>query len=227
MCGRFTLTDPDPRILKMRFDLRETAAVEDEKPRFNVAPTDNVLAVRLDKEGERDLGRLRWGLIPHYADPDKFDRLLINARAETVASAPAFRDAFEGGFRCLVVADGFYEWQKTERGKQPYWIHRPDGEPFAFAGLWARALREDGSKLYSCTIVTTRPSEQVAPIHDRMPVILDPGHEAGWLDRETPEDELLAMLAPTDDLELTEVGEAVNNVREDGPHLLDPPLQLF
>lgn len=227
MCGRFTLTDPDPRILKARFDLRESAEVEKEKPRFNVAPTDTVLAVRLDKEGERDLGRLRWGLIPHYADPEKWDRLLINARAETLASAPAFRDAFEGGFRCLVVADGFYEWQQTERGKQPYWLHRPDREPFAFAGLWARAVREDGTKLYSCTIVTTRPSEQVAPIHDRMPVILERDHEAAWLDRETDSDELMAMLEPTDELELTEVGDAVNNVREDGPHLLDPPLQLF
>ncbi len=227
MCGRFTLTDPDPRILKARFDLRETVEVEKEKPRFNVAPTDTVLAIRLDKEGDRDLGRLRWGLIPHYADPEKWDRLLINARAETLASAPAFRDAFEGGFRCLVVADGFYEWQQTERGKQPYWLHRPDREPFAFAGLWARAVREDGSKLYSCTIVTTRPSEQVAPIHDRMPVILERDHEAAWLDRETVSDELMAMLEPTDELELTEVGDAVNNVREDGPHLLDPPLQLF
>lgn len=227
MCGRFTLTDPDPRILKARFDLRETVEVEKEKPRFNVAPTDTVLAIRLDKEGDRDLGRLRWGLIPHYADPEKWDRLLINARAETLASAPAFRDAFEGGFRCLVVADGFYEWQQTEHGKQPYWLHRPDREPFAFAGLWARAVREDGSKLYSCTIVTTRPSEQVAPIHDRMPVILERDHEAAWLDRETVSDELMAMLEPTDELELTEVGDAVNNVREDGPHLLDPPLQLF
>jgi putative SOS response-associated peptidase YedK len=227
MCGRFTLTDPDPRILKMRFDLRETAAIEDEKPRYNVAPTDSVLAVRLDKEGERDLGRLRWGLIPHYADPDEWDRLLINARAESVASSPAFRDAFEDGFRCLVVADGFYEWQKTDQGKQPFWIHRPDREPFAFAGLWARALRKDGSKLYSCTIITTKPSEQVAPIHDRMPVILDRDAEGAWLDRETPEKDLKAMLAPTEDLELTEVSDAVNNVREDGPHLLDPPLQLF
>jgi putative SOS response-associated peptidase YedK len=227
MCGRFTLTDPDPRMLKLRFDLRETAQVEGEAPRYNVAPTDNVLAVRLDKEGERELGRLRWGLIPHYADPDRFDRLLINARAETVASAPAFRDAFEGGFRCLVVADGFYEWRATEKGKQPYWVHRPGREPFAFAGLWARALREDGSKLYSGSIVTCPPSEPVAPIHDRMPVILDREDEGGWLDRGTPDDELLAMLRPAEELELTEVNEAVNSVREDGPHLLDPPLQLF
>jgi putative SOS response-associated peptidase YedK len=226
MCGRFTLTDPDPRILKMRFELPDTAQVA-EKARFNVAPTDNVLAVRLDKEGKRELGQLRWGLVPHYADPDEWKRLLINARAETVDTAGAFKHAFNDGFRCLVVADGFYEWQKTEKGKQPFWIHRPDREPFAFAGLWARSLRKNGEKLYSCTIVTTTPSEQVRPVHDRMPVILDRDVEAAWLDRETPADELKGMLRPTDDLELTEVGEAVNNVREDGPHLLDPPLQLF
>ena len=192
-----------------------------------MAPTDPVLAVRLDKESERELGRLRWGLIPHYADPEKWDRLLINARAETVAEAPAFKHAFNDGFRCLIVADGFYEWQQTDKGKQPFWIHRAEREPFAFAGLWARAKGADGSKLYSCSIVTCAPSEQIAPIHDRMPVILDREDEAGWLDRETPGDELMAMLQPTDELELTEVNEAVNSVREDGPHLLDPPLQLF
>jgi putative SOS response-associated peptidase YedK len=226
MCGRYTLTDPDPRMLKFRFELPATAEVE-EKARFNIAPTDGVLAVRLDREGERELGKLRWGLIPHYADPDKWDRLLINARAETVAEAPAFREAFDGGFRCLVVADGFYEWRKSDTGKQPFWIHRPDREPFAFAGLWARSKREDGSKLYSCTIITCPPGELVAPIHNRMPVILDREDEGAWLDRETEGEELMAILRPTDELELTEVSEAVNSVREDGPHLLDPPLQLF
>ena len=113
------------------------------------------------------------------------------------------------------------------RGQAAVLDHRPEREPFAFAGLWARSKREDGSKLYSCAIVTCPPSELVAPIHDRMPVILDREAEAAWLDRETPGDELMAMLQPADELELTEVGEAVNNVREDGPHLLEPPLKLF
>jgi putative SOS response-associated peptidase YedK len=221
MCGRFTLTDPDPRILRMRFDLDGSAEIE-QQARFNVAPTDEVLAIRNNRERKREPGRLRWGLIPHYADPDKFDRLLINARAETVAEAPAFRDAFNDGFRCLIVADGFYEWQHTDEGKKPMWITRPEREP-----LYARSKREDGSKLYSCAIVTTTPGEVVRPIHDRMPVILDRGAEASWIDSDTPADEAQAMLEPTDDLEVTEVNDAVNNVREDGPHLLDPPLKLF
>ena len=226
VCGRYTLTDPDPRMLRFRFDLSESAEIE-ERPRFNVAPTDPVLAIRINKEGEREPGRLRWGLIPHYADPVQWDRLLINARAETIDEASAFRDAFEGGFRCLIPADGFYEWRATETGKQPLWITRPDRELFAFAGLFAGAKHQDGSKLYSCTIVTCPPGEVVKPIHDRQPVILDREAEGAWLDRETGQDELRAMLEPTDELEATEVSEAVNSVREDGPHLLDPPLKLF
>jgi len=226
MCGRYTLTDPDPRMLRMRFKLFESAEI-DEKPRFNVAPTDPVLAIRLNKEGAREPGRLRWGLIPHYADPDEFDRLLINARAETVAETPAFRDALRGGFRCLIVADGFYEWRATETGKQPIWLSRPDRSLFAFAGLWARAKREDGSQVHSCAIVTCPPSQVVEPIHDRMPVILDPDAEAGWMEPDAPEGDLMDMLVPTNDLETTEVSEAVNSVREDGPHLLEPPLKLF
>jgi putative SOS response-associated peptidase YedK len=226
MCGRYTLTDPDPRILRMRFGLAEKAEIKQEA-RWNVAPTDPVLAIRTNKEGEREPGILRWGLIPHYADPDDFARLLINARAETVAEAPAFRDAFGGGFRCLIVADGFYEWKATETGKQPIWLSRADREPFAFAGLWARAKREDGSEIHSCAIVTCPPSKLVAPIHDRMPVILDRDAEAAWIDKETGEDELRAMLAPTEELETTEVSEAVNDVHNDGPELLEPPLKLF
>jgi putative SOS response-associated peptidase YedK len=229
MCGRYTLTDPDPRLLRFRFGLSESAEI-DQPPRFNVAPTDSVLAVRLDEEGRRLPGRLRWGLIPHYADPYSFDRLLINARAETVAEAPAFRDAFQT-HRCLVIADGFYEWQETETGKKPVWITRPSPGPFAFAGLWARARRQDGSAVHSCAIVTCPPGEVVAPIHDRMPVILEPGAEQAWLDPGdgdgSREARLLALLQPTDELEVTEVSDAVNDVRQDGPELIEPPLRLF
>jgi putative SOS response-associated peptidase YedK len=227
MCGRYTLTDPDPRILRFRFGLGESAEVPEEKPRFNIAPTDTIVGIRNDKEGNREAGLLRWGLIPHFADPDEWDRLLINARAETVEEQPAFRDAFTDGFRCLIPADGFYEWRDSDTGKQPLWITRPDREMFAFAGLFARAKRKDGSKLYSCTIVTTRPGEVVKPIHDRQPVILDREAEEAWLEKGTSAHELRSMLEPTDELEAIEVSDAVNSVREDGPHLLEPPLKLF
>jgi putative SOS response-associated peptidase YedK len=225
MCGRYTLTDPDPRLMRFRFGLLEEAEI-DELPRFNIAPTDPVLAVRRNDAGAREPGRLRWGLIPHYWDPDASERLLINARVETVATAPAFRDAF-ASHRCLIIADGFYEWLATETGKRPQWITRPDRSPFAFAGLWARSRRKDGSELHSCAIVTCPPSDVVAPIHDRMPVILEREAEAVWLDPGAGEGELVALLTPTEDLVVTEVSEAVNDVREDGPHLLEPPLQLF
>jgi putative SOS response-associated peptidase YedK len=225
MCGRYTLTDPDPRLLRFRFGLREEARIEQE-PRYNVAPTDPVLAIRLNGDAEREPGVLRWGLIPHYADPEAFDRLLINARAETLAEAPAFRDAFQE-YRCLIVADGFYEWRETEVGKKPVWITRPSHEPFAFAGLWAKAKRRDGSSVHSCAIVTCAPGEVVAPIHDRMPVILARDAEPAWLDPDAGERELLGLLVPTDDLSVTEVSDAVNDVRQDGPPLVEPPLRLF
>jgi putative SOS response-associated peptidase YedK len=225
MCGRYTLTDPDPRLLRFRFGLTESAEIEQE-PRYNVAPTDPVLAIRLNGEGVREPGVLRWGLIPHYADPETFDRLLINARAETVDEAPAFRDAFQT-HRCLIVADGFYEWRAGETGKNPVWITRPSRELFAFAGLWARARREDGSSIHSCAIVTSEPGEVVAPIHDRMPVILEQDAEDRWLDPEAGSDHLQALLAPTDELTVTEVSDAVNDVRQDGPALIEPPLRLF
>jgi putative SOS response-associated peptidase YedK len=225
MCGRYTLTDPDPRLLRFRFGLTESAEIEQE-PRYNVAPTDSVLAVRLNGEGVREPGVLRWGLIPHHADPDTFDRLLVNARAETVGEFPAFRDAFQT-HRCLIVADGFYEWRAEETGKKPVWITRPSHEPFAFAGLWAAANRADGSAVHSCAIVTCEPGEVVAPIHDRMPVILDQAAEESWLDPEANPAELRGLLVPTDDLEVTEVSDAVNDVRKDGPALIEPPLRLF
>jgi putative SOS response-associated peptidase YedK len=225
MCGRYTLTDPDPRLLRFRFGLSEEAQIEQE-PRYNVAPTDPVLAIRLNAEGVREPGVLRWGLIPHYANADSFDRLLINARAETVAEAPAFRDAFET-HRCLIVADGFYEWRGEETGKKPVWITRPEREPFAFAGLWAAAARGDGSQIHSCAIVTCEPGELVAPVHDRMPVMLDRELEASWLDPAANPDELHALLVPTDDLVVTEVSDAVNDVRQDDPTLIEPPLRLF
>jgi putative SOS response-associated peptidase YedK len=211
-------------MLRYRFDLSESVEI-DQPARYNVAPTDPVFAVRQRDEGEREAGRLRWGLTaPEEADNP--GRGPINARAETVAKAPPFRDAFASG-RCLIVADGFYEWQQTERGKRPIWITRPERDLFAFAGISRGVKRADGSELHSCAIITCPPGELVAPIHDRMPVILERDAEGSWLDRNRPRDDLLALLRPTDDLELTEVSDAVNDVRNDGPELIEPALRLF
>ena len=222
MCGRYTLANPDPARLRARFDILESAEIKEE-PRYNIAPTDPVLAVRRLDDGEREIGRLRWGLLPgRWAE--KKGPPLINARAETLLAQPAFKESFIER-RCLIPADGFYEWLTDERGKRPVWISRPDSELFAFAGLWA-ALKQKGSEeyVYSCTIVTCDPNELIRPIHNRMPVVLDPGLEAAWLDPEAEPDELMSMLtpAPSEALTLREVNDHVNDVRKDGPELIEP-----
>jgi putative SOS response-associated peptidase YedK len=222
MCGRYTLTDPDPRKLRTRFELGESANVETQEPRFNIAPTDPVLAVRRRKAGDHEAGRLRWGLLPgRWAE--RSGAPLINARAETVARQPAFAESFRER-RCLIPADGFYEWRDDESGKVPIWLSHPDRELFAFAGVWAALPARDGSgDLHSCAIVTCGPNELIRPIHDRMPVVLAPAAESAWLDPDAELEDLLGLLvpAPEDLLVAREVVDAVNTVREDGPHLLD------
>jgi putative SOS response-associated peptidase YedK len=227
MCGRFTLTDPSPRRLTQRFDLDGTFEI-DERPRFNIAPTDPVIAIRRTEAAKNQAGRLRWGLVPGYWAEKKGQRPLINARAESVATQAAFRESFERR-RCLIPADGFYEWRTDENGKQPIWFSRPDGELFAFAGIWAELRPKEGDPLTSCALITCAPNDVVRPIHDRMPVLLDPEVESTWLDPDADEDALLELLrpAPPQALDLREVGSAVNNAREDGPHLLEPPMKLF
>jgi putative SOS response-associated peptidase YedK len=218
MCGRYTLTNPDPARLRARFDLLESLEVH-EQPRYNIAPTDPVLAVRV-VEGSRDLGRLRWGLVPgRWAE--KGGRPLINARAETLATQPAFSESFRER-RCLIPADGFYEWLSDERGKRPVWLSRPDGELFAFAGVWAQLPQADGEVLHSCAIVTCAPNATLRPIHDRMPVVLDREREAEWIDPERPAEEVARLLVPAPDEALVgrEVPDLVNDVREDGPALI-------
>ncbi len=226
MCGRYTLTNPDPGAIRLRFDLDEAVQLE-EAPRFNIAPTDPVLAVRRARDGRRDLGRLRWGLVPGRWAQKRSGRPLINARAETIQTQPAFRESFRER-RCLIPADGFYEWRTDEDGKQAIWISRPDRGLFAFAGLWAE-LEQEGETLHSTAIVTCEPNELIQPIHNRMPVVLDRAAEAGWLDPAAEPADLAALLAPAppEALELLEVADHVNDVRQDGPHLLEPPLKLF
>lgn len=227
MCGRFTLTDPNPRRLASRFDLDGSFEI-DERPRFNIAPTDPVIAIRRSELATNEAGRLRWGLLPGIWAEKAGQRPLINARAETVASQPAFRESYENR-RCLIPADGFYEWRRDENGTQPIWFSPPGHELFAFAGIWARLERKGSEPVSSCALITCEPSGAVRPVHDRMPVVLDPAVEADWLDPGADPDDLLDLLrpAPEDRLELREVADAVNDVRQDGPHLLEPPLQLF
>ena len=222
MCGRYSLTSPDPVKLRARFDISESAEIPQDEPRYNIAPTDPVLAVRRTEDGGRDIGRLRWGLVPgRWAEQG---RPLINARAESLERQPAFTESFHER-RCLIPADGFYEWHEDEHGKRPVWINRADGELFAFAGLWAALPERKGDGvLYSCTIVTCDPNELIRPIHDRMPVVLRPELEAAWLDPEAEPDDLRELLGPAPDglLVAREVGDFVNDVRDDGPHLIEP-----
>ncbi len=221
MCGRYTLATPSPADLRARFPVGESVEI---RPRYNVAPGDEVLAVTTDKEGAPRGELLRWGLVPSWAERPDTGLKMINARVETVAERPAFRRAFER-LRCLIVADGFYEWSHRQAGpKQAFHITRRDREPFAFAGLWSAWYGEEGNKLRSCTILTTAPNAAVAPLHDRMPVILAGQDEAPWLDPSTPPKRLYELLAGLRDSDtaVRPVGPAVNDARYDGPECLAP-----
>ena len=224
MCGRYTMATPDLGRVRARFGLDERVEL---RRRFNVAPTDDVAAVTTDREGRPRGDALRWGLVPFWAGDPKIGARMINARAEGITEKPAFRDAFASR-RCLILADGFYEWQRRDGSKRPWWITRADGEPFAFAGLWAtwRPKGVEGVEpLRSCTIITTTASAAVAPLHDRMPVILPREAEAAWLDHATAPATLLELLAPLDPgaTAMREVGTAVNDARHDAEDCLDPP----
>jgi putative SOS response-associated peptidase YedK len=214
------LTNPNPRRLRLRFGITESVEI-DEEPRFNIAPTDPVLAVR-EGDGAREIGSLRWGLVPGKWATEKKGGPLINARAETLAEQPAFAESFRQR-RCLIPADGFYEWRRDEHGKTPIWVHRPDDELFAFAGIWTSYEPRDGEEVVSCAIVTCEPNELMRPIHDRMPVILPNELESDWLRADSEPEELMRLLAPArEELEAREVSDLVSNVREDGPALIEP-----
>lgn len=228
MCGRFTLTSNDRQRLGERFgaEFPESGGLE----RYNVAPTEQIVAVGLDKAGEQRRAELvRWGLVPGYAK-EITGAPLINARSETVASKPAFKGlAGRADRRCLIPADGFYEWLRSEDRKSkpvPFRFARADGEPFAFAGLWSFA-RLDGDWLVSATILTTRPNELVARVHDRMPVIL-PGPEAEdlWLSKQMGEADVLELCRPLDAglMTVAPANPRVNKAGVDeGPDLLVAP----
>jgi putative SOS response-associated peptidase YedK len=230
MCGRF-VQHADPEIYASRYDVDEIEPVAGKGGQgFNVAPTQDILAIRVTDDGRRVLLPLRWGLVPHWSKGPDNRYSMINARAESVHQRPAYRSAFRDR-RCLIPTEGFYEWRAPPgdaRGgrKQPYLIRRADGQPFTMAGLWEtwRGEGEDGM-IRSCTIVVTDANAVVAPIHDRMPVILAEDDHKQWLDPANHDtDALRRLLKPATPEGWTThpVGTAVNNPRNDDPTLLEP-----
>ena len=223
MCGRFTNT-ADLGYLQTRFNLRTVDF--DLSPRYNIAPTQEVLTVTND--GSQNQGQMmRWGLIPFWAKDKKIGNKMINARAETVVENKVFRQVFPKQ-RCLVAADGFYEWMKAPEGKRPIRIMLKSGEPFAFAGLWSTWRAKDQSEsetLFSCTIITTAPNALMGPIHNRMPVILSKEAESLWLDSNYMDTaELRELLLPYSASEMTayQVSSIVNSSRSNDPACIAP-----
>ncbi|AFZ30667.1 protein of unknown function DUF159 [Gloeocapsa sp. PCC 7428] len=191
MCGRYTLSQ-SAEAIATAFGLDASPAME---PRYNIAPTQSVPVVVYSSEKQRQLQLMRWGLIPSWAKDPNIGSRLINARSETVSEKPSFRAAFRHR-RCLVIADGFYEWQRQERKKQPYYFQLQDKQPFGFAGLWEHWQSSDGEEINTCTILTTEANELMRPIHDRMPVILNPQDYALWLNPAAQPTELQDLLHP-------------------------------
>ncbi|MBK1733526.1 SOS response-associated peptidase [Thiococcus pfennigii] len=222
MCGRFAL-GRSPDDLRDYFSLFETPEVT---ARYNIAPSTPILAIR-ERDGRRRADPLLWGLIPHWAKERKTGYSTINARAETADTAPSYRAAFLKR-RCLIPADGFYEWQAREgsKTKQPYFISRTDGAPLAMAGLWEQWRDPRGDAVIeSCTILVTAANALVAPIHHRMPVLLDPEDFAAWLDPGNQDREALKGLLrsyPEDRLRAVPVSPRVGNPRNDDPTLVEP-----
>ena len=220
MCGRFTLNKSGEAIASA-FQLNEVPQL---LPRYNIAPTQLVPTVLHTAENSnRQFHQLRWGLIPSWAKDPQMGTRLINARAETVTEKPSFRSAFRQR-RCLVIADGFYEWQRQERKKQPFYFQLQNGQPFAFAGLWERWRSPDGEEIQSCTILTTEANEILRPIHDRMPVILDSKDYDLWLDPEVQNTEPLQQLLrpyPSEAMTSYAVSTKVNNPANNTPECIN------
>jgi len=227
MCGRFTLHTPAETLATL-FDLPETPVLA---PRYNIAPTQPVAIVRASAHprlaGQREWALVRWGLIPSWAKDPSIGARMINARAETVAEKPSFRAPFRRR-RCLVPADGFYEWRKVDGRKQPYYIRMQDGGPFAIAGLWEHWQGPDGSELQTCTLLTTEPNELLAPIHNRMPVIIAPEDYDEWLDVTNEEPHFLSLLHhllrpyPAQAMDAYPVSAYVSNARNEGEACIKP-----
>jgi putative SOS response-associated peptidase YedK len=225
MCGRFTQARSWSELVQL-YELAGSPSPSNFAPRYNIAPTQNIAVVRpaARDSGGREMAMMRWGLVPLWAKDVSIGAKMINARAESVRTKPAFRQAFRHR-RCLIVADGFYEWRKEEgkTRKQPYYITRQGDAPFAFAGLWEEWQPQGEQKLETCTIITTQASEAVAWIHERMPVMLEPTQFDAWIAPDVPLDTAEAMLAPYPGALATHpVGTRVNSVRNDDPQCIAP-----
>ena len=220
MCGRFVQYS-DPEIYASHFDAE--LPCEGPRPRYNLAPTQPVLAVRQAEDGTRELVPLRWGLVPAWSKGPDSRYSMINARAETVDTKPAYRNAFKHR-RCLIPSEGFYEWKAEPQGKTPYLIRRNDGELFGMAGLWETWKGPDGEHLESCTVIVTDANDLVRALHDRMPVILAPEDYAAWLDPQNKDTAgLLKMLRPAEPgpWAVRQVSRKVNSPRNDSPEILE------
>ena len=221
MCGRFVLASPLSLIAET-FSVGMTGVGVDLRPRYNIAPGQDVVAVVF--EGENRLTQFRWGLVPSWAKDPSIGARMINARAETVAEKPSFRAAFEKR-RCLIAADGFYEWRREGQRKIPVYICRKSRKPFGFAGLYETWTSPEGREVRTCTIITTEANELLRRVHDRMPVILPPESQALWLDpamKDKPR--LLALLGPypADRMTAHDVSPRVNSPLHDDPENIRP-----
>jgi putative SOS response-associated peptidase YedK len=218
MCGRYMLTSPVDALRQLfGFEQRPNLM-----PRYNIAPTQDVPIVRLAQDATRELLMVRWGLVPFWADDLKGSARLINARCETVDRIRPFREAYQRR-RCLVPADGFFEWRKEGKERQPFLFRRKDRAPFAFAGLWERWRDPAGTVIRSCTIITCPANAVVAALHDRMPVILAPGDHERWLDP-TNDGRSLLVPCPAAWLDSVAVSARVNSPKYDDPECIQPPV---
>ena len=219
MCGRFTIT-LDPADMQQEFNLGDLPG--EWKPRYNVAPTQNVPVVK--DQTKRDVEMMHWGLIPFWAKEKSIGQRMVNARAETLQEKPAFRQAFKQR-RCLILADGFFEWQRKDAKspKVPMYFQLKNGKPFAFAGLWETWRENPDAELHSCTIITCMPNELVGQIHNRMPVILDKELCWHWLAEQSPQElQKMLMPYPAEKMQAHAVGLQVNNPSEDNPNIVKP-----
>jgi putative SOS response-associated peptidase YedK len=225
MCGRFALISNSEQLAE-NYGLIETeiAALPPSVPRYNIAPTQPVAAIRLNANSKkRELTFFQWGLVPSWAKDIKMGSRLINARSETVAEKPSFRTAFKRR-RCVIPADGFFEWQQLQNRKQPLYIHAVDGKPFSFAGLWEVWRTVDGDELQTCTILTTTPNELMTPIHNRMPVIIEPEDIDMWLEPGDAPDQAMHLFRPypAEKMAAYPVSTFVNNPRNDAQQCITP-----